>query len=89
MTCSRGCCPDYRTHIKGVQVGSFPTATTEKEKRWEVDMPAYKRLRQDGLQPPRIDGSYVIERSAKNEREVTMGRPLTPELHSVFDDMGT
>lgn len=81
-------CPDYRTHISGIQVGSFPTPTTEKERKWEVDMRAYKNLRQDGLQPPRIDGSYVLERNAKNSREVTMGRPLTSEAHSVFDDVG-
>lgn len=81
-------CPDYRTHIKGIQVGSFPTATTHKERMWELDMPAYKRLREDGLQPPKIDGSYVLERSAKNEREIAMGRPMPELAHKVFDDAG-
>lgn len=88
MSCVRGCCPDYKTHIRGVSIGSFPTAITYKEQRWEKDMRAYKNLRQDGLQPPRIDGSYVMERSAKNAREVTMGRPMDTESHKVFDDAG-
>lgn len=88
MACVKGCCPDYKTHISGVSIGSFPTDTTHKERKWELDMPAYKRLREDGLQPPRIDGSYVLERSAQNEREVTMGRPMPPLAHKVFDDAG-
>lgn len=88
MSCVRGCCPDYKTHIRGINIGNFPTPTTEKERKWDKDMPAYKRLRQDGLQPKQIDGSYVLERNARHEREVEMGRPLTPETISVFDDAG-
>ncbi|MFP4512087.1 MAG: hypothetical protein ACLFRV_03965 [Acidimicrobiales bacterium] len=32
-----------------------------REARWHRDMPAYKRLRRDGLQPPQIDGSARLE----------------------------
>jgi hypothetical protein len=88
MACAKGCCPDYKTHIRGISIGSFPTPVTEKERKWELDMPAYKRLRQNGLQPKKIDGSYVIERSAKDAREVELGRPLSPETKAVFDDAG-
>ena len=88
MSCPRGCCPDYRTHISGINIGNFPTDTTHRERKWDKDMPAYKRLREDGLQPPHIDGSYVMERSAKNEREITMGRPMDELSHKVFDDAG-
>jgi hypothetical protein len=88
MTCPRGCCPDYRTHINNISIGSFPTPITEKERKWDKDMRAYKSLRRDGLQPKKIDGSHVVERTAKNEREVTMGRPLPPLAHKVFDDAG-
>jgi hypothetical protein len=46
----------------------------QREAAWERDMPAYKRLRADGLQPPHIDGSAVLERDARTETEVAMGR---------------
>lgn len=88
MACPRGCCPDYKTHIKGISIGSFPTPITEKERKWDKDMRAYKNLRRDGLQPKQIDGSYVVERSARNEREVEMGRPMPELAHKVFDDVG-
>ena len=88
MACVKGCCPDYKTHIRGIRIGGFPSPITEKERKWDKDMRAYKNLRRDGLQPKKIDGSYVVERTAKNEREVAMGRPLPPLAHKVFDDAG-
>jgi hypothetical protein len=88
MSCVRGCCPDYKTHIQGIRIGGFPSPITEKERKWEKDMRAYKNLRRDGLQPKQIDGSYVIERSATDKREVEMGRPLDAETRAVFDDAG-
>ncbi len=51
-------------------------------------MGAYKRLREDGLQPKQINGSYTLERNAKNRREVEMGRPMPELAHKVFDDAG-
>lgn len=88
MTCPRGCCPDYKTHIRGISIGNFPTDITYKERKWDKDMRAYKNLRRDGLQPKQIDGSYVLERNATDTREVEMGRPLDSETKAVFDDAG-
>ena len=88
MSCPRGCCPDYRTHIRGINIGSFPTQTTYTERHWEKDMDAFKAMTDQGLKPGRLSGAAAIERSAKNEREVTMGRPLDKETHAVFDDAG-
>lgn len=53
-------------------VGIAPSATptrgdgnaatvNAREQRWNRDMPAYKRLRRDGLQPDHIDGAARIE----------------------------
>lgn len=81
-------CPDYRTHVTGVNIGSLPTQPTYTDKKWELDAAAYKAMRADGLQPPRVDGAYVMERSAKNEREISMGRPLDADTHAVFDEAG-
>jgi len=35
--------------------------TAAREKRWERDMDAYKRLRQEGLHPKTIDGAADAE----------------------------
>lgn len=41
--------------------------------RWAKDMPAYRRLREDGLQPPRIDGCAELEAKASEKTQVEMG----------------
>lgn len=43
------------------------------EARWQKDMPAYKRLRQDGLQPKTIDGAANVEKKAKEAWQVETG----------------
>ena len=48
------------------------------DKRWEKDMPAYRRLRHDGLQPPRIDDCAALESRAKDQFEIEMGK-LVPD----------
>lgn len=76
MSCPRGCCEDYKTHIKSVAIGSFPTQTTLAERKLTLDRDAYKELRHQGLQPPSVKGAYVNARSATNPTEVELGRPL-------------
>lgn len=46
---------------------------SQTERNWNKDMPAYKRLRQDGLQPKRIDGAAEVERKAKEAWQVETG----------------
>lgn len=51
-----------------------------KEAAWSRDMPAYKRLRRDGEQPPGIDGCARLEATAENTFEIqTGGRHKFPE----------
>ena len=67
--------------IAGIQVSSAATPTrrrendaiNQKEKRWDRDMDAYKRLRNDGLQPPNIDGSARLEQRAEHKIQVETG----------------
>ena len=47
-----------------------------KEKRWERDMPAYSRMRKNGVQPKAIDGSARIEQMAETKMEVESGHLL-------------
>jgi hypothetical protein len=46
----------------------------DTERRWSKDMAAYKRLVNDGLQPPKIDGCAVLESKAETRTEVESGR---------------
>lgn len=67
--------------VAGVRMGMNTTTTrgqqvegiNKTEKGWQKDMPAYKRLRQNGLQPKSIDGSAELEKKAKHEWQVETG----------------
>lgn len=48
-------------------------ATRKAEKQKVVDMGAYKRLRQNGVQPPSINGSARLEAKAEEKHEVNSG----------------
>lgn len=86
MACSRGCCVDQRTHYKSVGLVGFPSHQTLSERKLSLDMGAYKRLVDDGLQPPTIDGAYVMERSAKDEKEIELGRPVDKDTLTLLKD---
>ena len=43
------------------------------ERQWSKDMDAYKRLKQDGLQPAQIDGAANIEKKADHPSQVVTG----------------
>jgi hypothetical protein len=48
--------------------------TEARERRWDKDMPAFKRLCQDGLEPASIDGSAYLEATATSAAQIE-GRP--------------
>jgi hypothetical protein len=100
MSCRRGCCPTSADHYRSISVAASasPTRKVEvtridaKEKRWGRDMPAYRRLRREGLQPKQIDGSAVLEQRAETKDEVAAGTVLTDrqrrQLREVTGDHG-
>ncbi len=45
----------------------------DTEAQWHKDMPAYKRLVQDGLQPPKIDGCAELEQRATSRTQIEAG----------------
>jgi len=57
------------TTTRGKQVEQ----TNKVERNWQKDMPAYKRLRNEGLQPKRIDGSAEVEKKAEHKWQVETG----------------
>ena len=54
--------------------GRAAIAVINREKRWNEDLPAYKRMRDAGLQPKSTDGAARIEREASTQFEVESGR---------------
>lgn len=51
--------------------------------QWEKDLPAYKALRKDGLQPRGIDGCHQIEAQATDSLEVSMGRKIPADKRNL------
>lgn len=59
----------YATPHKGQSVRDADAT----EARWTRDMPEYKAMRRQGLQPPQIDGSADLANRAHSQLEVEMG----------------
>lgn len=68
----------FGCRVAGVSFGSNSTTTrgakvadiNQRANSWDKDMPAYKRLRKNGLQPRGIDGAAEIEKRATTEAQV-------------------
>ena len=68
----------FGCRVAGVQMGSNSTTTrgegvaiiNQREKNWSKDMPAYKRLRKEGLQPKTIDGCHDVELLATSRHQI-------------------
>lgn len=67
--------------VAGVRMGVNTTTSrgqqveqiNKTERGWNKDMPAYKRLRANGLQPKSIDGAAEVEKKAKESWQVETG----------------
>lgn len=44
--------------------------TTELEKNWNNDIPAYRRLVKDGIQPAHVDGAADMEAKATSREQI-------------------
>lgn len=64
--------------------GAVVKAINQREKGWNRDMPAYKRLRQQGLQPRQIDGSAVLESSATEKWQIE-GAPIAEAVKAPVE----
>jgi len=54
-----------------------------RERRWNRDMPAYKALRAQGLQPPRIDGSAELMEKAETRFEIESGKIMPGQAKKI------
>lgn len=53
--------------------GARAATINQKDKTLEKDLDAYKRLRQEGLQPQAIDGSAIAEQRAEYKWQIESG----------------
>lgn len=66
----------FGCQVLGVQINTSSAGAAEvneRERGWDRDMPAYKRLRKNGLQPKGIDGCAELETRAHDKVEIEMG----------------
>lgn len=65
----------YR-HVRTLGIGTHGQEYKDveaREARWQRDMPAYKRFRDKGFQPPQIDGCDRLEATAQNATWINSG----------------
>ena len=79
MPCSRGCCASPAEHYRSIKWSHGPTQHDLTERQWSRDMPAYKSMRQQGLQPPSIDGAADLATRATSTFEIETGCILPPK----------
>ena len=60
---------------------------SETEERWSKDFPAYRRLRQDGLQPRTSDGAADLEARGAEAHEIE-GRPDPKHVEQASEQLG-
>jgi uncharacterized membrane protein len=58
---------------KLLSIGVVKRQMDAEQKTLDKDRAAYKRLRRDGMQPPRIDGCAHLEKEAVTTLEVQTG----------------
>ena len=71
----------FGCRVAGVRMGTNTTTSrgarvaevNTTERNWNKDMPAYKRLRANGLQPEKIDGAAEVEKKAQESWQVETG----------------
>lgn len=82
----------FSCKITSVQTGNvFMPQAGVAEGQWEKDLPAYKRLRDQGYQPKTTSGSAHLEAHATTEYEIVTGRvqkdaPKLQEALRIFED---
>lgn len=85
MSCTRGCCASHAEHYGSLVMGTAQSDGTRFETMLDKDRPAYKRMRDEGLQPKSVRGAARIEANASSVFEVETGRILPQRLANQVD----
>lgn len=79
MPCSRGCCQSQAEHYRSVAVAPKMNEVgrpKQQDTALSYDLIAYKAMRRQGLQPPKIAGCYDLARRASSEAEIRLGQVI-------------
>lgn len=60
-------------------------AVRERDKKFDKDNAAYKRLRAEGLQPKGVDNSAMAEKLADHKSEIQLGHSLHKDAIKAFN----
>lgn len=66
--------------------GSDAAAAVAREKRWDRDHAAYRRLWAEGLSPHTLDGAADLERDAKSKADIEMFMGASSMVEEVPND---
>lgn len=83
-------CDLCRWSSVSIGAGAMPTRRAEAqriaatEQRWDKDIPAYKALRKDGLQPRGIDGAHELMTTARTDLEIEGKPALYHDRHEIL-----
>lgn len=79
--CEGGDCKCFKRKLQSVQFANvMPPPERLWDKRLEKDLPAYDRMRRQGLQPPSTKGAAELEQRANTQLEVGLGKLIDPSL---------
>lgn len=86
--------PDYvegcwGCHAASIQFGSTSpvvAAQSAADRQLAKDRDAYKRLRNDGLQPKSLDGSSTLESTVNSQFDIDLGRVIPKEERSRVEE---
>ncbi len=84
MSCAKGCCESPREHYQSLVVAKGDTSPEvldirTRDAQLDRDRSAYKRLRDDGVQPNQVDGSAHLEQSAVEQIDIDFKVPIPKE----------
>lgn len=84
---SPDCAPDcYGCKLRSIQFGNVEApAERVMEQRMERDLPAYRRLRANGLQPKTTKNCAELETRAHSQREIEIGGLVEPKLLRQYE----
>lgn len=95
MPCARGCCDSPAEHYRSIGIASAALPTRRgavigdlaRDKTLDQDRDAYKRLRDQNLQPEKLHGARDIEARAETTLEVERSTILTPAQRNTINSL--
>lgn len=94
MACARGCCATQLDHYRSIRLSAEATPTkrskryeeiTQREKNWEKDIPAAKRLFKQGVEIKSVDGAAEMEAKATTKLEMESGQLMNKKQKEQYN----